>query len=422
MRMGVFKMRALLSVIGLYNWDSTIFEGFQLPEKVDKELLIENLMLELGELSLLYTEPELFKTMLYLWSKKQKPIWDKLIVTTEFEYNPIHNYDRTEIEESTNDISKEYEDNKTNKNTSNTESNSRNNTTTEENRQLRNDSNEERNLTNTGTNDITGNTTTTTTSSENTTDTRTDNLTTNSTTSSTTDTTEDGSSNKSGTENNSDTYTDTTHRTLTDDFNSKVIGTNTDNQKIAAFNSAQLKHRQEIDNTGDTTTTSHDSIAEDINFSHKGSAEKEYSERTSNTLDSTVTQNSNTDTTNTGTVKNVGDKRGTETSTGTESSLHKTSDKQIGTIENSGSETENVSGTGLNTENVTTENVINQTGTDSGNSKEKGTNNRSLHAFGNIGVTTTQQMIQAERELIESFNIYDYIIEQFKLRFCLLVY
>lgn len=40
---------------------------------------------------------------------------------------------------------------------------------------------------------------------------------------------------------------------------------------------------------------------------------------------------------------------------------------------------------------------------------------------GNIGVTTTQQMIKEEREIAE-FNLYDYIAEDFKNRFCLMVY
>lgn len=40
---------------------------------------------------------------------------------------------------------------------------------------------------------------------------------------------------------------------------------------------------------------------------------------------------------------------------------------------------------------------------------------------GNIGVTTTQQMINEERE-VDKFNLMDYIIDRFKQRFCLLVY
>lgn len=40
---------------------------------------------------------------------------------------------------------------------------------------------------------------------------------------------------------------------------------------------------------------------------------------------------------------------------------------------------------------------------------------------GNIGVTTTQQMIQAQREVVE-FSTERYIIDDFKRRFCLLIY
>lgn len=46
---------------------------------------------------------------------------------------------------------------------------------------------------------------------------------------------------------------------------------------------------------------------------------------------------------------------------------------------------------------------------------------RTARMWGNIGVTTTQQMIEEERRVSE-FNISDYIIESFKRRFCLLIY
>lgn len=46
---------------------------------------------------------------------------------------------------------------------------------------------------------------------------------------------------------------------------------------------------------------------------------------------------------------------------------------------------------------------------------------RSARMWGNIGVTTSQQMIKEQREVVE-FNITDYIIESFIKRFCLLIY
>ena len=40
---------------------------------------------------------------------------------------------------------------------------------------------------------------------------------------------------------------------------------------------------------------------------------------------------------------------------------------------------------------------------------------------GNIGVTSTQELIQRQREVVQ-FNVYDYIIADFRNRFCLMVY
>ena len=48
-------------------------------------------------------------------------------------------------------------------------------------------------------------------------------------------------------------------------------------------------------------------------------------------------------------------------------------------------------------------------------------NKRVSRIWGNIGVTTSQQMIEEERRVSE-FNIQNYIIDSFKRRFCLLIY
>lgn len=54
-------------------------------------------------------------------------------------------------------------------------------------------------------------------------------------------------------------------------------------------------------------------------------------------------------------------------------------------------------------------------------SSEESTDERSLHTHGNIGVTTSQQMLESERELVK-FNIYDYIADSFHSEFCLYLY
>lgn len=44
-----------------------------------------------------------------------------------------------------------------------------------------------------------------------------------------------------------------------------------------------------------------------------------------------------------------------------------------------------------------------------------------VRAYGNIGVTTSQQMLEEERKLVQ-FNIIDYIVADFKKNFCIAVY
>lgn len=67
------------------------------------------------------------------------------------------------------------------------------------------------------------------------------------------------------------------------------------------------------------------------------------------------------------------------------------------------------------------------TETHSGKDETKETNSgtdkdvRDGYARGNIGVTTTQQMIQSQRETV-MFNLYETILEEFRERFCILVY
>ena len=71
--------------------------------------------------------------------------------------------------------------------------------------------------------------------------------------------------------------------------------------------------------------------------------------------------------------------------------------------------------------------TVNNTGTvgnnitSNSNSKDTGTESRTLHSKGNIGVTTTQQMIEEARRVSE-FDIDHVIINEFKKAFCLLIY
>lgn len=82
-------------------------------------------------------------------------------------------------------------------------------------------------------------------------------------------------------------------------------------------------------------------------------------------------------------------------------------------------DTENVTGFDTNNFSPNTQNVAG--GTDRSTSGGTYSETLTRKESGNIGVTTTQQMLKEERESA-IFNIYDHIIEAFKKRFCLMIY
>ena len=89
-------MRCKLSVLGLYNYDPTIFDGFQVPEGVDRQRAIDTIITDLAELSLVFTDPDIMRQLIPLWSGAQLDNWTRMYRALTEEYNPLHNYDRYE--------------------------------------------------------------------------------------------------------------------------------------------------------------------------------------------------------------------------------------------------------------------------------------------------------------------------------------
>ena len=87
---------AVMSPLGLYQWDNTIFDLMSIPEALNKQTLVDNLLAETAELEVLYPNPTVLKNLVGVWSAKQLDIWNRLYETTQYEYNPIENYDRYE--------------------------------------------------------------------------------------------------------------------------------------------------------------------------------------------------------------------------------------------------------------------------------------------------------------------------------------
>lgn len=89
-------MRATMTLTGLYQYDNTIFDGWRFPEGVDAETLKTNLLYECSGLCITLPNPDLFKIVTNAWCIRKNHAWSRSLAAINAEYDPLHNYDRTE--------------------------------------------------------------------------------------------------------------------------------------------------------------------------------------------------------------------------------------------------------------------------------------------------------------------------------------
>lgn len=85
-----------LTLIGLYNYDKSLFDDVILPVGYDKETFINSLLLEHGEKCVLYTDFDFMKFSLGVVSRKWQHEMERIYRALNEDYNPLHNYDRHE--------------------------------------------------------------------------------------------------------------------------------------------------------------------------------------------------------------------------------------------------------------------------------------------------------------------------------------
>ncbi len=94
----------MITIIGLYNYDNSIFDTLQLPEDITKETLTNYLMMECGNLETFIPDPVIMKNAIGYWSAAHLDVWQHLVETTQYEYNPIWNKDGTFTETETRNL------------------------------------------------------------------------------------------------------------------------------------------------------------------------------------------------------------------------------------------------------------------------------------------------------------------------------
>lgn len=94
--MSVAKITLTGQQIWLNQKNESLFDFLQLPEDIDKDACVDNIMLECGEFETLYSDPEFMRAAIGTWSTKHYRTFLKWIEALNLEYNPLDNYDRYE--------------------------------------------------------------------------------------------------------------------------------------------------------------------------------------------------------------------------------------------------------------------------------------------------------------------------------------
>ena len=76
--------------------EPNLFSELVLPAGLDAESVVNCILTTHGRAPLDHFDPNYMRKAIGVWSRRRKPIWEKLLKTTQFEYDPISNYDRKE--------------------------------------------------------------------------------------------------------------------------------------------------------------------------------------------------------------------------------------------------------------------------------------------------------------------------------------
>lgn len=87
---------ATLTLIGLYNYDNTLFDNWTLPDGVDADTLKNTILLDGGEFEALYSDIDFLKLAIETVADKWYRTFEKWTSALNLTYDPIYNYDRYE--------------------------------------------------------------------------------------------------------------------------------------------------------------------------------------------------------------------------------------------------------------------------------------------------------------------------------------
>ena len=91
--------QAKITLIGLENYlnpEHSVFEQLSLPEGINRDVLVNSILMRCQEFELLYSDPDFMIKAVNVWSLKNYRTFDKWVKALNIKYDPLYNYDRTE--------------------------------------------------------------------------------------------------------------------------------------------------------------------------------------------------------------------------------------------------------------------------------------------------------------------------------------
>ena len=94
-------MQSKITLIGMYQYNDTLFDGLSFPDGIDKDLAISHILNKSEEFELVYSDFNYLKDRIGTWGKVWERTFIKWVEALSIEYDPLYNYDRHEdIEDS----------------------------------------------------------------------------------------------------------------------------------------------------------------------------------------------------------------------------------------------------------------------------------------------------------------------------------
>lgn len=92
-----------ISILGLYHWNPDLFSRLVLPEDLDHDTFVDNLLMEYAELEVVYPDPEFMQDAIGRWSQMRLHAWERMQKVLYEDYEPFINIKRDELRTITED-------------------------------------------------------------------------------------------------------------------------------------------------------------------------------------------------------------------------------------------------------------------------------------------------------------------------------